>query len=104
MDMIIFMHTKVGLDCSNSNVANTCKTSWMHISVNDLNAPSLREWIMSRYGASGSYYLVSLVYEDGCFTSGSMNSSFFARPVFFLKSNVELIGGLGTASEPFIIL
>ncbi len=92
-----------GNDCSSSGAYTTCKTSWLHLSNSDSGAPDSDEWFMSRYGANGSIYSAWYVYSvggvawDGKFAQNSV------RPVFYLTSDVEIVSGTGTSSDPFII-
>ena len=93
-----------GLNCSQSGSYTTCKTAWMFIGVSDSEAPSAMEWTMSRYGLSGSNYTAWYVHSNGRLGNGSQASySYSVRPVFFLKSDIELIGGTGKSDDPFII-
>ena len=93
-----------GLNCSEYDSYKICKTSWIHLSNCDSGAPIATEWTMSRYGFSGSYYGawsaagVGHLYHDLYLTT-----KYSVRPVFFLKSNVELISGTGKSDDPFII-
>ena len=87
--------------CSNGN---TCKTSWIYLSNNDSGAPGGAEWTMARLGYIGGYYLSWLVGTNGAVSGngGNYNSNSY-RPVFYLTSDVMIVSGTGTASDPFII-
>lgn len=98
-----------GNNCSPSGgVFNTCKTSWIFISLNDNSYLSVGEWTMSlRSGTSSNEYRVNYIYEygpsDTDYLTGSITGPYTVRPVFFLDSKVEYIDGNGTLEQPFII-
>lgn len=95
------------LNCSSSGLASTCVQSWMHISVSDPGALATYEWTMSRYGhvpsSSCGTYNVWRVYSNGAVGYYDLIFAIPVRPVFFLKSTVEFLGGTGTSDDPFII-
>ncbi|MBQ2892495.1 MAG: fibronectin type III domain-containing protein, partial [Bacilli bacterium] len=102
-----------GNNCSSSGAYSTCKTSWLHLSNNDSGAPETKEWTMSRLGRNDLYatysYSAWYIAENGT-CSGANNSNFSiltktfsVRPVFYLVSDVSIVGGSGTLSDPFII-
>ena len=94
-----------GLNCSSTGSYSTCKTSWMHIYVSDSSAPSTYEWTVSRYGYNGvyRYYTAFNVGTNGDVNGNNIATALSIRPVFFLKYNIQLIGGTGTSTDPFII-
>ena len=97
--------SKTGTNCSynSSSTYPTCKTSWMHLSKNDTSPQSANEYTMSYYGwYSNIYYGAWSVYSNGFVTTWNLNSTYSVRPVFYLKSNIE-ISGIGTQTDPFII-
>ena len=93
-----------GNNCSSSGAYSTCKTSWLYLSNSDSGAPSAYEWTMSRYGqiSSGGYSAWN-VYSSGYVNGYDLTSARSVRPVFYLTSDVSIVGGSGTLSDPFII-
>ncbi len=82
-----------------------CVNTWVHLSKNDPKAPSVHEWLMSRYGFRvdwGRYQALSVG------SNGDSSRTFFTallsvRPVLYLGSSVTL-NGSGTLTDPFIII
>ena len=101
-----FAYQKSGLNCSSSEQYSTCNTSWMHLSQNDTTVigSKVNEWTMSRYGrgSSGNYYAWR-VYSSGNVDRPLSTYLYSVRPVFYLKSNIE-ITGTGTQSDPYMII
>ena len=58
------------------------------------------EWTITPY-SSNSYFVFAVHSNGNLFYSA--NSGYAARPVFYLKSNVELNGGSGTLSAPYTL-
>ena len=71
------------------------------ITANNWLLLGLYEWTITP-GSSNSPY-VFRVYHDGCLYSGYANFGYSVRPVFYLKSNVEISGGSGTLSDPYTL-
>ena len=65
--------------------------NWMYM--------GLYEWTITP-NSSGSTYVFS-VYYSGYLRNYSAFNGYAARPVFYLKSNVEFNGGTGTSSDPY---
>ena len=65
--------------------------NWMYM--------GLYEWTITPRSSLSSF--VFSVYSSGYLYNGSANSGYAARPVFYLKSNVEFNGGTGTSSDPY---
>ena len=59
----------------------------------------LYEWTITPY--SSSSYSVFYVDRRGYLYGSTASNGYAARPVFYLKSNVELSGGTGTSSDPY---
>ena len=59
----------------------------------------LSEWTLTPR-LSFSYY-VFFVYFYGSLNYSSASFGYAARPVFYLESNVELVRGTGTSSDPY---
>ena len=78
------------------------KTGWMHQSNNDTTKTSF-EWTLSCYGVGLGLSDAWLVYDDGDLNNVNVDDSDGARPVFYLTSNINLLGGTGTLSDPFIL-
>ena len=106
---LMYMHDYLyglsgGNNCSSSGAYSTCKTSWLHLSNNDSGAPSSDEWTMSYYGFyNNSYYAAYYVNSSGSISTRSLYNAHSLRPVFYLASDVSIVSGSGTSSDPFII-
>lgn len=74
-----------------------CKRSWIHMDKNDSNNS---EWTMS--GATDDYAW-AIDYSGHSSSMKKTTNSLYIRPVFFLNSSVQIIGGTGTESNPYII-
>ena len=97
-----FALSKTGTNCASSG--STCKTSWMYISNNDSNPPHSYEYTMLRYGFNGSRSYAWFVDSNGSVSVGyDLPYTYSVRPVFYLKSNIE-ITGTGTQSDPYMII
>ena len=79
------------------------KTAWIHLSKNDTSAPNSYEWTMSRYGLNGNIYSAWYVRSDGNVNFLNFSYEYSVRPVFYLTSDIEITGGTGTSSDPYII-
>ncbi len=90
---------------SNQNSYEICRTGWMHLSQNDSDAKSPHEWTMSRFGWNvwGGFFYGHNVYGTGDTGNTYTISSLSVRPVFYLASVNQLLGGSGTITDPFII-
>ena len=99
-----FSNQKSGLNCSILGEYQQCKRSWMHISQNDTETTDndAFDWTMSRYGKD-SYFDAWYVFQDGHVGNNYLIIEIAVRPVFYLKSNVEIMG-TGTQSDPYIIV
>ena len=76
--------------------------AWINLSKNDTN--TTYEWTMSRYGRGGNYYRAWFVASGGIVSYiNNLTNSFFVRPVFYLTSDIKIIGGTGTIDDPFLI-
>ena len=99
-----FAYHKNGLNCGLSGESSTCKTNWMHLAQNDTSAPVAAEWVISRYGYySNNGYVAWNIYSSGAVNYSYSNFEYSIRPVFYLKSNIE-ITGTGTQTDPYIIV
>ena len=70
-------------------------TSWLFIS-------GTAQWTLSP-NASNSNYVFYVYYTGFVGSSNFVNLTFASRPVLFLKSNVQITGGDGSQSNPFIL-
>ena len=89
-----------------------CMTSWYYDSLSGLKETDYGvswltpqdnwywEWTMSRSGFSGSNYFAWIVRAGGGADGNDLSSENAARPVFYLKSDLE-ISGAGTIDSPF---
>ncbi len=85
-----------------------CKLGWIHLSNNDTDASNKRELVMTRNGWDMNLkaYYGFYVNEVGYTGTGDArldNATHIVRPVFYLASVNELVGGTGTITNPFII-
>ena len=81
----------------------TLKTGWMHQSNND-TTKSTWEWTLSRIGddGGGGFNALSVESGGGVFNF-DVDDADGARPVFYLTSNQEYLGGNGSLDDPFIL-
>ena len=79
------------LDSYNSSAITS--NNWMYM--------GLYEWTITPNSSNGSS--VFYVDDSGYLINHNASSGYAARPVFYLKSNVELNGGSGTLSEPYTL-
>ena len=87
--------------------ASTLFTGWLHQRNNDTTA-DYYEWTLSRVGANSSTTSAWLVGSSGDVFSGQaydypMPSNAGTRPVFHLTSDVRIIDGDGSYSNPYIL-
>ena len=80
-------------DLFNYDNSTITASNWMYM--------GLMEWtiIPSSSLSSGVFY----VFNSGNLYYSIANNGYAARPVFYLKSNVELNGGSGTLSDPYTL-
>ncbi len=91
----------------NSNYAYCQTKGWMHMKNNGgaTSGNEIYEWTMSRIGrwsSSDTNFYAWLVTSSGDVNDGTLNYAYAVRPVFYLKSDIEL-GGAGSTSDPFYI-
>ena len=97
--------SKTGTNCSvaSSSTYPQCKTSWIHLSQNDLNATSQFEWTITRYGNISSKYYAWSIGSGGNINFGiDMSTTYSVRPVFYLIPSIEVLGS-GSITDPYII-
>ena len=75
-------------DYDNSTITSN---NWMYM--------GLVEWTITPISSSSSY--VFCVGSSGSLNGSNARYGYAARPVFYLKSNVQLEGGSGTSSDPY---
>ena len=75
-------------DYNNSTIKSN---NWMYM--------GLYEWTITP--SSAGSYSVFRVLNSGGLSNNSASTVYSARPVFYLESNVELVGGSGTTSDPY---
>ncbi len=80
--------------------------SWLHIT-NTMSGKtgtygSTDEWTMTRYGYGSSHYEAWFTHSNGSMNYTWVDSRIAVRPVFYLESEVSIIG-TGTESSPYII-
>ena len=83
--------------------SSNARTAWINLSKNDTSAPSESEWTMSRYGLDGSAYRAWRTDSYANIVAPNFNNAISVRPLFYLESNVKLIGGSGTSTDPYLI-
>ena len=90
------------------SLKNTNNIVYNHGWINPINNDTIKnnsEWTMTRGGYNNGVYYVSddkidfLSYDS----EYSVNPTMGVRPVFYLTSVVELSGGSGTLSDPYIL-
>ncbi len=87
------------------NNYDVCRTGWMHLSQNDSDAKSPHEWTLSRYGWNpwNGWFNGRRVHCAGYTGHPCLVDSYSVRPVFYLASVNQLLGGSGTSEDPFIL-
>ena len=87
---------------SNNNYSNECyKTTWMYTASN--------YWTMTKdslYNENETVYLKDITYNITVFnvkSNGDIMDAKYAKPVLFLSSEIKIIGGTGTQSDPYQI-
>ena len=85
-----------GYDAENNSYGNmTCKkNNWMH-------SNSLMWWTLSPCADSGGAYFVWFVYGGGFFSG--VASALSVSPTIYLKSDINIVGGTGTSTDPYIL-
>ena len=81
--------------------SSNCSGSWLTLVQNDATAPSNIEWSMSRNGWDTNYYYINTI-TNGTITNSYQSDKYSVRPVFYINY-VNLKGGNGTMTDPFII-
>lgn len=84
---------------SENDYRSTLGNNWLHID------SVIAEWAITNYDSNAFY-----IYQDGSIYSRNpynysypADNNFFVRPVFYLKTNVDITLGAGTKENPFII-
>ncbi len=95
-----------GNDCSETAAKyEICKTSWLHLSNDDKStSDSSYEWTMSRYGYWKDHYDAWRLSSKGLIWADYFSTAYSARPVFFLNNTEIISSGLGTISDPYILM
>ena len=78
----------------------TLLTGWLH---QNKNGYSNNEWLIDRYGKSGSYYYAYYLNSAGYVTNAYAYNSYYVRPVFYLKNDTMKTSGTGSLSDPIIL-
>ncbi len=78
----------------NYNKDDVKNNDWLYLGIS--------EWTISRYSSDGTY---ARDVSNAGYASGSTSVYNYCgvRPVLYLSSNVKIIGGSGTESDPFIL-
>ncbi len=76
------------------NSSTVRDNNWMYM--------GLSEWTITPHSPSSNF--VFYLSGNGVLNYNNANLGFSARPVFYLKSNVEYNGGSGTESDPFTLV
>ncbi len=117
-----FTGNKIGLmylsdylyaDSSSQNGTYSYYNNWLFIQ-NGLNGVSNTpsesiaptndaEWTMTMEGKSGSRYRARIVFSNGAVNGALLDTAYAVRPVFYLESDINIIGGVGTVTDPYII-
>lgn len=82
-----------------------CINGWLHLSNNDTSALSTKEWLMTRTGWSYNWgrYNSYVIDDAGAVTGQSLDNKNVIRPVFYLSATINIGGGSGTKTDPYII-
>ena len=87
---------------SNYTDLGICINSWIYIKNNDSNPPGTTqysEWFMSRGYQNRGWYIKDIGKPSD---ESEISSQFALRPVFYIKSNIKLIGS-GAKENPFMM-
>ena len=76
------------------SVEDCYTNSWLYDSSNN-------QWTLAPYASHSS--IVFLVIHDGIVRFNIVSSSYAVRPAVYLLSNVEIVSGIGTPDEPFVL-
>ncbi len=103
-DYYLSVSNEANCNYDNNTYENICNTGWMHITRNDNNS-NKNEWTMTRFGfySSSGGFPAYVVGGSGGTGFWNMTETVSVRPVFYIKSTEELLDGIGTTDEPFII-
>ena len=83
---------------------SNAKTAWIFLDNNDDTAPNLSEWIITRTGVDGNYYVLKFINSNGSVNGDyNMDNDRSVRPVFYLTSDIKITGGTGAIDDPYII-
>lgn len=95
-----------GNNCSDYGSYSRCKSSWIHLSNNDPNAPvqnyETYEWTMTRRNLSQGMYTAWYPNSYGYVEYSIVSVTGPVRPVFYLNADITLSGS-GTTDDPYII-
>ncbi len=86
-------------NCSDKIDANTCRTSWIFLGLN--------EWTVVKNNFGAIYIYGPLNWDFGArwaiSYSGEETNLYSVRPVFFLNSSEYIVSGSGTITDPYIL-
>jgi len=77
-----------------------CKSAWIHMSHNDIEALSDINWFMTSTTNGGAWNVRD---EGHIYYTSNLTDWRIARPVFYLNSDEQYISGDGTLDDPIII-
>ncbi len=79
-------------------------SNWLFIDNNNNTSGSSTEWLISRRGSNpNGFHTVYLVKNNGSIFLDALNIYCLIRPTFYLSSTVNIIKGIGSISDPYIL-
>ena len=89
-----FGYASINASCrSDLNSINCKNNNWLF--------NNTHQWMLSPYSKDPS--VVFFAYSAGGVDGDDANQAHGVRPVLFLKSDIQIIGGMGTESNPYVI-
>ena len=79
-----------------NSYAECYKDNWLYTSVN-------YQWTLTPIARSDISAHTFLVYHNGIINSGSVADGWLVKPVVYLKSNVQILSGEGSSTDPFML-
>lgn len=104
--------TSTSADCNVGNDAlnvtsylsfDKLEKGWIHLNNNDSNVPAVYEWTMSFVGLNNNSSNAWFILYNGLVGDILYTNKSSARPIFYLESDVEFLGGTSTISDPYLL-
>lgn len=79
-----------------NSYAECYNDDWLYVSAN-------HQWTLTPRASSDRLYDVFEVSSSGIITNTAVAHGFLTRPTVYLKSNVQILSGEGSSTEPFML-